>query len=50
MFDKETCVGCKYRHDYYKRKLSKKEAWCIKLSKLETNKKNCIHKESVTQK
>ena len=46
---KETCVGCKYRHDYYKKQLTKKQAWCIKLSKLENNKKNCIHKETVTQ-
>ncbi len=46
---KDTCVGCKYRRDYYKRQLTKKEAWCIKLSKLEKSKKNCIHKESINK-
>jgi hypothetical protein len=42
---KTACIDCKYRHDYYKKKLTKKEAFCRISGKLVKSKKNCIHRE-----
>lgn len=42
MATKSICITCRHRHDFHVRKLTKKEAFCLKMGKTVKSKKNCI--------
>lgn len=42
------CTKCKHRHGYFRNKLAKNYAWCLKRSTLVKDKRDCIDYEEIT--